>query len=255
MGEDDEHSRNAAGRIYSFLAFCWTTAVDTSVLDLVAGYLELPSKAYTPQLLTAMAAFLELPGQAKREVEALIAPPIPKVTLLDELPRAENAMMALASGVQMPASAFKNYYDAGTLKSLQLTSHILNSASTVKRSVPADNLDEVKKLADELVASLGEDDMIDDELRRLLFEHADAIRRSVDLFKVAGIDAVLEEFDGLAGLLMRRSNLIADIPKESKTRRAMWALLSALNVIAGIGNASVAIDGGVTSLLQITGGK
>ena len=250
--DEQGHLRNPAGRLYLLLDFCMHEGQPNgAILKTLTKYLEVPNE-YSPTLFRALADWNEQPQLMRSEVEALTNPALSHEELLEDLPQVEAALYDLTSYAGNSLDHALRHYDKGTLRGLRHTSFILNGASGFKIPIPDDKLDEVKDLAEALIASLASDSVLDPGLRRMLYEHADAIRRSVDLYRVGGLDAVLGEFDRLMGFLNRRPELRAAVVKEPKLKKAVGGLLIALNLLAGLGNAAVALEQGVGGFMELT---
>lgn len=244
--------RNPAGRLYLFLKYVKESGVPNGqLLPVVTRYLDLPAQ-YTPTLFTALADLQSQPQLLREQVEALVEPPLPVPVLLEELPAAEAAIETIVPALQDQVQNARNRYTDGTLKSLQFTSHVLNNATGMKTPIPDNLLDDVRARAEDLIALLTEDDTLDPDLRKVLFTHADGVRRSVDLFKVSGLEAVLADFDRFLGMLRRQPQVIAEVKEKPTLLDRLQALLLALNIIAGAGNAAVAIGHGVEGLQELT---
>ncbi|MGY4857099.1 hypothetical protein [Cryobacterium sp. AP23] len=221
------------------------------ILKTLTKYLEIPNE-YSSTLFRALAEWKEQPQLMRNEVGTLTTPALSHEELLEDLPQVEAALSDLTTNLGTSLDHVLRHYDRGTLKGLRHTSMILAGASGFKVPVPDDKLDEVKDLADALIECLTSDSTLESELKRMLYEHADAIRRSVDLYRVGGLDAVLGEFDRLMGFLNRRPELRVAVVKEPKLKKAVGGLLIAMNLLAAIGNAAVALESGVGSFLELT---
>lgn len=246
------HLRNPAGRLYLLLDYCVREGQSNGpVLQTVTKYLEIPNE-HSSTLYRALAEWKEQPQLMRNEVEALSNPALSHKELLEDLPQVEAALSDLTAGLGNTLDHVLRHFDNGTLKGLRHTSMLLAGASGFKVPIPDDKLDGVRGLAQDLITSLTSDSTLDPRLRRILYEHAEAIRRAVDLYRVGGLDAVLAEFDRLMGFLNRRPDLVAAVVKEPKLKKAVGVLLLAMNLLAGLGNAAVALEHGVGGFLELT---
>lgn len=250
--DTEGYLRNPAGRLYMFLKYIREHGVPNGpMLNVVTDYMELPAQ-FTPTLFVALADLQSQPELMRAQVNGLVNPPLPAHILLEELPAAEAAINAIVPSLHNQIQGARDQYNDGTLKSLQHASHILNGATGFRAPVADDQLDEVKAQAEALISILAEDASIDAELRRVLFAYADGVRRSVDVYKISGLDGVLAEFDRFIGVFRRQPQMVAEVVKKPKVAEKMQALLLALNIVAGAGNAAVAIDSGISVFQELT---
>lgn len=246
------HLRNPAGRLYLLLDYCVREGQPNGhILKTLAKYLGIPAQ-YSPTLFRALAEWNEQPQLMRNAVEALPNPALSHEELLEDLPQVEAAIRQLTSALGSTLDHALQHYDKGTLKGLRHASLILNGASGFTVPIHDDKLDEVKDLAEALIASLTSDSTLNLEFKRALYEHADAIRRAVDLYRVGGLDAVLGEFDRLMGFFNRRPEVVAAVVREPKLKKAVGGLLIAMNLLAALGNAAVALESGVSGFLELT---
>lgn len=225
-----------------------TGAENQGAFPIIAAYLNVESNS--PDLYRAQAELAVQPALMKSQIESLHNPPIPATMLLAEHPRIESVIEGIANQGQL-LQQFRSYYDAGTMTSLSYASLILNGA-TAAADVDQSKLEDIRASATELYNLIVEDEELDPELRLILFNHIDAIVRSVNLVKVAGIDPVLAEYDRVYGHLRRDPRVTAKLASKPAIFAGVKKLASALQVIAVIVTSSVQIESGLTDLLAVT---
>lgn len=252
MSDATGYELNPAGRLFLFLEHLNTHgSVNENSLPTVASYFGLPPH-YSVRLFVALASLLEQPDLMRVQVNSLTDPPLSHEDLLQDLPEVETTLQTLTSNLGVSLGQIRNQYRETTLRGLRTTSQILNRAGVFTASVPEENLTQVKRLAEALIDVVTNDDAMDAELRRVLYFHANAVRDAVDRYRVGGIDEVLSEFDKLMGLLSRRPDIVDKTIKTPKVRPLLGGLLLAFNLIAGMGNAAIAIEGGVERWIELT---
>ncbi|WP_400995628.1 hypothetical protein [Agromyces sp. GXQ0307] len=255
------HWRNPAGRLY--LWFDYALAINPNARDrfetrhvfrkFLEGHIERRDddeiSISSPKFYDAVAELLRLPDEMHLQVVTMSNAPIPKDTLLEALPRVRECLDLFGAKPSKPLSEFTRY-DQATTKSLNIASHILNNSAPYQPPIPETQLEGVRDAAEGLVAMIAQDSQLDDELRRVLYHHAKAVLDAVDLYQVSGIEAVLAEFDKLIGVLQRRPDLRRKV-KESAVAEKVAGLLMALNIVAGLGNAAVAVEAGASSVVEL----
>lgn len=73
------------------------------------------------------------------------------------------------------------------------------------------------------------------------------MRRSIDVYKINGLDGVIAKYDKFIGAFRRQPEMVAKVVAKPKLAERMQAILLALNIVVGAGNAAVAIDHGPCS--------
>jgi hypothetical protein len=98
MRPHDEHSRNPAGRIYSFLEYCNTHYEGGTLQSTLPSYLEIDSTS-TSDLYLGAAELLQQPAKMRRAIESLtVQPQVPVASLLEDIPRIETAFATGSPG-------------------------------------------------------------------------------------------------------------------------------------------------------------
>jgi hypothetical protein len=247
----DAHLNNPAGRLWRFLDYSFQSgSQDGPILPVWATYLEIPAN-HSSAMYSALAKIRALPDETAAAIRELVNPPIPIDRLLENLPRAEEALEFGCAQLGSRLLELRGRYDAGILSGLETTSFILNSANILTPDPSDDALEQIRSSAEDILDLLLRDDTIDAELRRLLYEHASAISRSLDLFKIFGLEGVLGEYDRLIGNLARKPDLVDKISKHGDVLARLRKLITALGLIASLVNSGVSIESGVHKALQI----
>jgi hypothetical protein len=243
----DEHLRNPAGRLYRF--FEGVRGGNGTLLRQVASYYGVPN-GYEPDLFSAVSQTWKLVNETKETAGALINPPIPVAELLEAMPKAEAAILALKN-LDANAADFNRQLDETTLKSLKFLSHIINSSNPLP-AVTDDSLASIREAAEELLALIAGDNKLEAAVRRALYEHASAILRALDLYKISGPVVVLAEWDRLEGHLRHNPVSASSIAALPKFQKAVVKLGTALVLFAGMVSSAVAIESGIDKLLELS---
>ncbi|WP_382303941.1 hypothetical protein [Herbiconiux sp. UC225_62] len=235
--------KNPAGRLWLFLNDSTNNGVgpNTAILNSWSEYFGLEAHP-TPEFLEAVAKVVALPQAIRSVVEGLIAPPVPKEYLVDELPKAENAL-TLAVNFSETIGNFRGRYDAGTLKSLEFCSHVLNSSVPRFIEVDKDTLSQLHDLLEDLMNLIRNDESLTADVKRILFEHTSAMSRAVDLYKISGVDAVVTEFDAFRGHLARAPEVVAAAKRSQGIWKKLEEVSAKVTVILVLLHAPFAVAG------------
>ncbi|WP_448812164.1 hypothetical protein [Agromyces bauzanensis] len=242
----EDHEKNPAGRIYAFLSYMNSHgSAGHGSYPMVAAYLE--ADQFTAKMYAGQALLASQPALMKDLVESLPNPAVPAAVLLDELDRIETALASIANP-SMTVEGFRSQYDAGTLKSLAHTSHILNAAEIAHPSTES-AFSAIRDAAEDLKRLVTEDAELDADVKRVLYEHVAAILRSLDLMKIGGVEIVLGEYDRMKGHLFRAPDVVAKIARRPKVMQGVLVVGQVMNALAAMINGGLAIDAGFDHLL------
>lgn len=244
----EHHEQNPAGRIFLFLTYMRTNGADGEAsLPIVASYFN--AHPWTRAMYEAQARMVAQPPLMKELIEALVDPVVPPGELLDEYDRIVTTIDGIGNPNQ-PLAGFRAGYDAGTLKSLAITSRLLNSAEGARPATES-ALRNIRRATETLLSQVVADGGLPGDVKRILVEHAHAILRALDLVKVGGVEVVLEEYDRMYGHLRRDPALAAKVVRRQKIYQVVIAVGNVMGALAAMINGGVALGTGFESLLAI----
>jgi len=246
---NEQHLRNPAGRLWLLFDHMDAGANNQSLVPKLSAYLGV-EPAPSVDFFTALAPVMALPGLFSEAVLRLVDPAIPVEDLLDELPKIISTVTiygALASSGQAAQQ-----HDAGTMKTLAHASHLLNKSLPASPAAITEKLAELRELAEALVALVTDDTSLPFELRRLLLEHMAAFVRSINLYKVCGVEGVLAEIDRLRGDFVRQTETYSAAKASPKVWEGVKNLMTAVVLFGAVVHVPVAIANDVAAVLEIT---
>jgi hypothetical protein len=244
--KDDEHLTNPAGRLLLFFRHMRqhgahsSQASPVSTKTLAASYLDVP-ESNVAEFYGAAAGLMQLPGEARRQLSALVRPSIPKSTLLAPYEIVENTLPGIFN-TRSRAHDFNEPIDNGILVGLDMGSAMLFHHAGAK-VLDEGALDQIRRRATEIIDELAHSDLPGD-VREVLLVHAQRLIDAVNVYRVHGSDAVLRESDALTGALVRSIPRISDKRDNPLVRTILnlGAFVAAVTTILGT---PAAIEGGV----------
>ncbi|MFF1634940.1 hypothetical protein [Leifsonia sp. NPDC058248] len=141
---------------------------------------------------------------------------------------AEAVLKLAPQAYGMQVAQAKGQFHKGTLSDLETCSRVLNGHAGIvtdddeldgewpaepaaesataeseskKPPKPEEPLDAIRRLAEEIIAAVSGDD-VPAEAKRILWEHASAISRAVDLYKIVGPEGLRREYEGTVGAVL-----------------------------------------------------
>jgi hypothetical protein len=243
-----DHLSNPAGRLMQLLDHCWNTQAHVGITQAWAQYLGWQDLTYSPEQLRAFADIVRLPEQVREAIEAAQPTDEPIEELLEELPKARDAI-AFNAAVGQQIQVMKQRYDRGTIKSLQTCSYVIDRDTG--RPQPAPAVERIKAAAQALVDEIENADDLDPEARIALLRHAEAVLSAVRLVKVGGAEALQKEGDVLLGHLIRDDGLRSKGQRSPKVWKQVAALLTGFVLLGDATHTAVEMPKNVVTLLQI----
>ena len=243
-----DHFANPAGRLMRLLEFCWATPDHLGVTQTWAQYLGWEDLTYSPVQMEAFAQIVALPDQVRVAIEEAQPTDEPIEELLEELPRAKDALKFDAA-VGQQLQHMKSRYDRGTIKSLQMCSWVIDRHIRRPESEPA--IDRIKAAAQALVDEIENADSLDAEARVELLRHAESVLLAVRLVKVGGAQGVQKEGDLLLAHVLRDDGLRTKAQKIPKVWKQVAALLTGFILLGDATHTAVEMPKNVMTLLQI----
>ena len=243
---DEEHLTNPAGRLLLFFRHTRqhgahsSQATPVSTKTLAASYLGI-AESSVAEFYGAAAALMQLPGEARRQISALVRPAIPKATLLAPYDVVENTLPGIFNA-RSRVHDFNGSIDNGIFVGLDMGSAVLfHHART--RVLDEAALDQIRSRAAEIIDILARSD-IPDDVREVVRVNAQRLIDAVNAYRVHGSDAVIRESDGLTGALIRNIPRIPD-KRENPLVRSILGLGAFIAAATTILGTPAAIEGGV----------
>jgi hypothetical protein len=203
----DASINNPAGRLHDFLSYCWNNGGARPLHTTWGSYL-VGEEHFEVDYATAIAELSALPNQIRSAVEGLPRnQATPTAFLLAQIPKLQSVLFFGLLNQTGQTTSFNAQYDQGDLARLEMTSEILGGLAP--KGVTANVLGEIKRLGAEIAKLLAEDDSLEPDVRDLLFDLSDGIRRIVASYGVRGPESIARERDLLVGRLVNNPQLAA----------------------------------------------
>lgn len=204
----DARVNNPAGRLHIFLEHCHGAPGAIPLASVWDGYFSDSYSGY--DFATSMADLLSLPQQMRSALEGVpTAPTMPTAYLLEQLPNLEEVLRFGMFHLDSPTSAFQKRYSEADLVRVEMASHTL--AGVAPQGLSEDVLRDVASLASQLAKLLVEDNSLEPDVRDLLFDLSDGIRRVSESYQLRGAVAIARERDLLVGRLINDPQLAAKL--------------------------------------------
>jgi hypothetical protein len=204
----DARINNPAGRLHIFLEHCLEAPPAIPLSAIWDGYFSDSYSAY--DFATSMADLLSLPQQMRSALQGVpAAPTMPTAYLLEQIPNLEDILRFGMFHLDSPTSAFQKRYSAADLVRLEMASHTL--VGVAPGGLSEDVLRDVVSLASELTKLLVEDNSLEPDVRDLLFDLSDGVRRVSESYELRGAVAIARERDLLVGRLINDPQLAAKL--------------------------------------------
>lgn len=188
----ENHASNPAGRLFVFFDQMIRRSPDFAISQYAAEYFQ--SEPFDAKYLAATASMMRLPDEVETLVAGLEDPPISASKLLRPLENVRNYFRADPLGTQAIRSMI-NTINSGVLSDLETTSQILGKYVTKKTDIDQDTLDSIRSLADEIARLAAEDTLLTADAREAIIRYAQRLKTAVDLYKVTGAQALIDELD------------------------------------------------------------
>ncbi|GAA2067316.1 hypothetical protein GCM10009820_36530 [Leifsonia soli] len=243
-----QHELNPAGRLYLYLSHVGGRAGNENMADCVASWVKV-SVSDLPALYSTAQSIATLSVLASKSVTTNSQLPGAKAAA-EELAKVDTALR-WGAVLQGQVDAFRNQYDAGTLRVLEMWSETLNQSQGSSLASTQSGIEEVRIALADLAGVLRDDESIDERVRSALLKHVNLLTSSIDQFFVGGVDALLTELDRLLGLIVRDGSVRVEVGKKKRVREAVERVMVAVGLVANVISAShtAAIDiGGFLAL-------
>lgn len=223
------HLLNPAGRLWEFMSATWGAPDSQNLVSAWGAYLGGTPDEDRPRYFSAMSVVTGWPDEIRELVADLPKGTIPRSQLLRGVTEAEAVLKLAPQAYGMQVAQAKGQFHRGTLSDLETCSRVLNAHAGIivdedeeedgaeevetagddasddadgkKASKPEEPLDAIRRLAEEIVATVSGDD-VPEVAKRILWEHAQAITRAVDLYKIVGPEGLRREYEGTVGAVL-----------------------------------------------------
>lgn len=229
---------NPAGRLYRFLEFCRNEDPNAPILHAWANYLGM-SRSPAAEVVATISPLLALPNTIEDLLHDLPDHEAHREDFGPALQKAREALsfcVALNNGLQSMLSV----YDAGTVTALRMCSRVLQREN-YSAVVSEDQVDEVRQRATELINAINEAGDLPSSVRATLLGYAHAALRDLDLFNVAGVDALVDSLDRFRGQVSRDPGLVSALVPNKGVWQAVVRFSEALLVITSLIHTPLAI--------------
>jgi hypothetical protein len=244
----DNHWGNPAGRLWEFLNYMTERRSNqVQILSVCAEYLGVPP-VLSKDLYQGLGALVALPDEIELAVGSYDAH-LPKEYLLRPLPEARAALAHLSS-LHTGTDAFCAQYTNATLLGLEGCSY---SLSSLKRETPveAETLSEVQKKAQAILDILAADEDLDEQVKAVIYDHAESILSAANKVRVRGAAALLDVRDRVIGSLIRTPEMTGLVGKTSAGRN-LFDLLTKITIVLTLVSAPAAIAADTLTILSLT---
>jgi hypothetical protein len=213
------HLLNPAGRLWEFMSATWAAPDAQNLVSAWGAYLGGTPDEDRPRYFSAMSVVTAWPDDIRKLVAELPKGTIPRSQLLRGVTEAEAVLRLAPQAYGMQVAQAKQQFHQGTLSDLETCSRVLNAhegivvddeeteveAQAAGEPSPGpkaeEPLDAIRRLAEEIIAAVSGND-IPAEAKRILWEHASAISRAVDLYKIVGPEGLRREYEGTVGAVL-----------------------------------------------------
>ncbi|MFC9559858.1 hypothetical protein [Agromyces sp. NPDC056965] len=233
----DAHEANPAGRLWALLneTMGYSRQGSTvAVRQIWCDYLGI-SVGDDVEYFAAIAEVISMPNQIADAV-ARIAHPVPPADVLLEPLDPIRAALGFAASPGASVSQMMSNVHEGHLSTLRTCSFVLTSQGpqpTLGEQRRVELIEHARSIVDLLLS----DTDLPVDLRRQILTAAQRIIASLSLYKVAGAEAALDEWDRVVGALIRDPEAIrqhAKHPAVQRLNKLGAALLVAMNIYTGI---------------------
>lgn len=244
----NDHWANPAGRLWEFLKYMTERRSNqVQLMTACAEYLGVPP-VLSKDLYEGLGALIALPDKIELAVGSYDAH-LPKEYLLRPLPEARSALAHLSS-LHSATDAFCAQYTNATLLGLEGCSY---SLSSLKQEAPIEpgTLTELQKKAQAILDILAADEDLDEQIKTVIFEHAESILSATNRVRVRGTAALLDERDRVIGSLLRNPEMTGQAAK-TPAGRNLFDLLTKISVVLTLFSAPTAIAADALTILSLT---
>jgi hypothetical protein len=234
---------NPAGRLWHILNEAKQKGPDKKVRNVWAEIFDLNPEADS-QILEKTSLLIGLLIEVKRSIEN--AKDLNQDLYLERLPRIEEAFLSVRLTDQW--KAFDNRLDGTTMLSLKHCSDALSNRSS-EAVIEEDELRELRSDVQALIDRILDDSELDPELRRILLDHLEIIRRAIINYKVHGSDGLQEAIKTATGAVYLNRELF-EAEKDSDSVSLFWKIIVRIGTLTALVNDANQLAPGVTKLIE-----
>lgn len=251
---------NAASRLYKFLKFMKEYEPQrpgaTTLLVPVTHYFKPDATrtgGMTAPMLRNIAALMELPLRMRSEIGALTSAAAPPEVLLRGVSEANRALRLLPNANHEAFAQFTGHYDEVHLLSIEMAAYTI-AQERKKPSLEREALDEIQRLAREVMDLCEADHDMDETAKSYIWSHAVRIWRAAEEARAAGSGVILQAADEAVGHLLRSTEVQSGIGKGSATIEKFFTMLGRITIIMNLAYTPIALTADVTDLLELSQG-
>lgn len=250
----DPHFNNPAGRLWQFSRALRLSQNPTEPLSHFLGkYFEIPrnpERPLDPKLFAAIQHIFVLPDQieqAVRERERQIPPAEMVLRPLGNIRNALLQFMHLGVALNSVTAQFTD----SDVSDLEHCSYYLDAEPSRARPVTADDLEQIRILAEEIMETLVDAQDLDPALKNFIWEHAAKIADAVRLARAAGAGVLTCALNEAIGDLVRHPAAQAEIAGDQTAGQKFFELLKKITLVVGLVGMPLAITADAVGLLQV----
>jgi hypothetical protein len=224
----DASINNPAGRLHRFLQYCYNNNENVQLHRVWKGYFG-DSDTVRRDYAGTLAEISSLPEQMRSAIEGLpSSKSVPTAFLLSQIPELEGILAWGVLNQTASAAKFNERFGLGDLARLEVVSQIL--AGSAPTAVTTDVLQEIGSLGLQITELLASDETLESDVRDLLFELSEGIRRTVFSYAVRGPESLARERDLLVGRLVNNPQLAAKLLGHKEARHLVRKTVLAATV-------------------------
>lgn len=231
---------------------CTDLSESVTCRQLWTGHFQLEDRLST-ELWQGIAVMAEQPGRA-RATAGRYTGEMNVDTVLAEIDRAEATINAAATSLDQSVGVIRPHYNVGTLMALQLASNVMAPFAD-EPTASSDDQERIRAAADELIMALRNDASIDINVKRILFEHAEAILRALNLIEGGGAKLLVDERERLTGRLVTDRRIAAQTAKSPSVKSKLLGVLNTLLLVTNLSHNTLQLPADLSAALSLTTGE
>jgi|GEM_PF-3664059 len=178
-----------------------------------------------------VSALLRLPVEIRQAVEGLADPIVSPEKLTRPLPTVQTLLSANVTGREA-AHRLRTQITDTIMNDLDICSDVL-SRMTTSISISDDALGTIRGAAAELIQALLDDDKLPTSIKQVLLRHAHHVLRTVDEYKIAGGEAVIDAWDTFVGTAARNKGSMRPTARFWTAFKNLGAIVATVVTVAG----------------------
>lgn len=233
----DLHFHNPIGRLYALVSHTRALGLrnaqnSPACPNAWAEYLNVDSTDRAA-MYRMLARIVELPSTARDAVQAINTGGVPLDRFIAPVERCGETVLNAAAS-RLSAAQFSGRVNEADVALLEAASFMANHNAPADWA-PTETLDRIRELLAEIRDLIVGDKSVDAELRTAVLLSTERLQRSIDLYKIGGMDAIADEIDKLVGFTARNHISTGKKPPATFMRR-----LFELAQVVAVASAAVA---------------